>query len=120
MTPRTSRPPWPHEIEIERFSPGQEGIPAVLQRILVIGPTARLELERDDRAEIIEAEIAADRVRSLNLRQGETLLIRPRKMQVFLGQKPTTLSAEASNPTQPLPIPRGPAGWLAAYGNVIW
>ena len=109
----------PHEIEIERFSPGQGGIPAVLQRILVIGPTARLELERDDRAEIVEAEISAERVRSLNLRQGETLLIRPRKMQVFLGEK-TVSDAQVSNLAQPLAKPRGPAGWLAAFGEVIW
>ena len=109
----------PHEIEIERFSPGQEGIPAVLQRILVIGPTARLELERDDRAEIIEAEISAHRLRSLNLRQGETLLIRPRTMQVFLGGKPTS-SAQESNPLHPLPTSSGPSGWLAAFGSVIW
>ena len=109
----------PHEIEIERFSPGQEGIPAVLQRILLIGPTARLELERDDRAEIIEAEIPADRVRSLHLRQGETLLIRPRKMQVFLGEKPTS-PARLPDPKQLPAKPRGPAAWLAAFGEVIW
>jgi len=77
----------PHEIEIERFSPGQEGIPAVLQRILIIGPTARLELELDDRADIIEAEMPTDRLLGLNLREGETLLIRPSKMRVFLGEK---------------------------------
>ena len=110
----------PHEIEIERFSPGQEGIPAVLQRILVIGPTARLELERDDRAEIIEAELTADRVRSLNLKQGETLLIRPRKMQVFLGEKSTEPVA-VPNPAQQLPPKlRGPARWLASFSEVIW
>jgi ABC-type Fe3+/spermidine/putrescine transport system ATPase subunit len=107
----------PHEIEIERFSPGQEGIPAVLQRILVIGPTARLELERDDRAEIVEAEISADRVRSLNLKQGETLLIRPRKMQVFLGEKSTS-PVQVSDPTPPPTKPRGPAAWLASFGGV--
>ena len=109
----------PHEIDIERFSPGQEGIPAVLQRILVIGPTARLELERDDRAEIIEAELTADRVRSLNLRQGETLLIRPRKMQVFLGEKSTS-SIPTPDLTPPPAKLRGPAAWLAAFGEVIW
>ena len=109
----------PHEIEIERFSPGQEGIPAVLQRILLIGPTARLELERDDSSQIIEAEIAAERVRSLNLRQGETLLVRPSRMQVFLGDKRSSTgpSEGASSPRSP---PADPAGWLASYGNVIW
>jgi len=109
----------PHEIEIERFSPGQEGIPAVIQRILVIGPTARLELERDDRAEIIEAEIAAERVRSLNLRQGETLLIRPSRMRVFLGEK--RKSSDQALEASPTKRPPGDwVRWLAAYGNVIW
>jgi len=107
----------PHEIEIERFSPGQEGIPAVLQRMLVIGPIARLELERDDRAEIIEAEIAAERVRSLNLRQGETLLIRPSKMQVFLTEKSAAPGAE---PHQLPPPSRSPSRWMEAFGSVIW
>src|SRR5207344_1047002 len=35
----------PHEIEIERFSPGLAGIPVQLNRLLLVGPTARLELE---------------------------------------------------------------------------
>ncbi|HTS53894.1 MAG TPA: sulfate ABC transporter ATP-binding protein [Burkholderiales bacterium] len=109
----------PHEIEIERFSPGQEGIPVVLQRMLLIGPTARLELERDDSSEIIEAELTAARVRSLNLKQGETLLIRPGKMQVFLGEK-RKLTGEESDPAPASKASGDPAAWLAAYGNVIW
>jgi sulfate transport system ATP-binding protein len=109
----------PHEIEIERFSPGQEGIPVVLQRILLIGPTARLELERDDSSQIIEAELAAARARSLNLKQGETLLIRPSRMQVFLGEKRES-AAQESDAAPPAKASGDPASWLAAYGNVIW
>jgi len=108
----------PHEIEIERFSPGQEGIPAVLQRLRLIGPTARLELERDDSGEIIEAELASSRVRSLNLKQGETLLIRPTTMQVFLGERPA--SASGSNRRRSAGKAGDAAGWLAAFGNVVW
>ena len=109
----------PHEIEIERFSPGQEGISVVLQRILLIGPTARLELERDDTGEIIEAELAASRVRSLNLKQGETLLIRPKGMQVFLGEKPAA-AVHGSSPARRVAGASDAAGWLAAFGNVVW
>jgi sulfate transport system ATP-binding protein len=109
----------PHEIEIERFSPGQEGIPAVLQRILLIGPTARLELERDDSTQIIEVEIAAERVRSLNLRQGETLLVRPSRMQVFLGDKRASVRP-GGDATSASKLPTDTAGWLPAHGNVIW
>jgi sulfate transport system ATP-binding protein len=74
----------PHEIEIERFSPGLDGLPVQLSRMLVVGPTARLELEREDSNEILEAEIPTTRARGLNLKVGETLLIRPRRMQVFV------------------------------------
>ena len=74
----------PHEIEVERFSPGRTGISVRLKRPLVVGPSARLELEREDTGEIVEAEIPAPRARALNLKLGETLAIFPRRMQVFL------------------------------------
>jgi len=77
----------PHEIEIDRFSPGLEGIAVQLNRLLIVGPVARLELEREDCTEIIEAEIPAERARHLRLKTGESLLIRPRTMQVFVDQK---------------------------------
>jgi sulfate transport system ATP-binding protein len=74
----------PHEIEIERFSPGLSGLPVQLSRLLVVGPTARLELEREDSVEVLEAEIPASQARALDLKVGETLLVRPRRMQVFV------------------------------------
>jgi len=74
----------PHEIEVGRSAPGELGISARLKRALVVGPSARLELEREDDAGIIEAEIPSDLYRSLALREGETLLVRPRKTKVFL------------------------------------
>jgi sulfate transport system ATP-binding protein len=87
----------PHEIEVDRFSPGQEGFPVQLNRVLLVGPTARLEVEREDCADVIEIELPAERVRNLNLKAGETLLVRPRRVQVFVGDqtgdKPATPTA---------------------------
>jgi sulfate/thiosulfate transport system ATP-binding protein len=106
----------PHEIEIERFSPGLSGIPVQLNRLLMVGPTARLELEREDSAQIIEAELPAERARHLRLRQGETLLIRPNRMQVFVERgrgaaaTPEVAPRVAEVPPEPLP----------AFGTVIW
>ena len=74
----------PHEIEVGRFAAGEPGIPARLRRALIVGPSARLELEREDDASVIEAEIASELFRSLALREGETLLVRPRRTRVFL------------------------------------
>jgi len=105
----------PHEIEIERFSPGLAGIPVQLNRLLLVGPLARLELEREDSAQIIEVEMPAEKARSLKLRQGETLLINPRKMQVFLDRSredtpPTPVQRKADATLQEIP----------AFGTVIW
>jgi sulfate transport system ATP-binding protein len=103
----------PHEIEIERFSPGGEGIPAQLIRILVVGPTARLELERDDSGQIVEAELPAARARSMNLKAGETVLIRPSRMQVFLDRdrKPKLDDGVLPDPS---------AEVIPAFGTILW
>ncbi|HEU5282753.1 MAG TPA: sulfate ABC transporter ATP-binding protein [Burkholderiales bacterium] len=93
----------PHEIEIERSSPGLDGLPVQLTRILVVGPTARLELERQDSSEILEVEIPATRARSLDLKLGETLLIRPRRMQVFLDGGREAPDRERTTPARPVP-----------------
>jgi sulfate transport system ATP-binding protein len=105
----------PHEIEIDRYSPGLPGIQVQLTRLLVVGPTARLELERADGSEIIEAQLPAERVRNLNLILGETLLIRPSKMHVFLDGK---ASGRAADPQRPPPPQREES--LPAFGTVIW
>jgi len=107
----------PHEIEIERFSPGLSGIPVQLNRLLMVGPTARLELEREDSAQIIEAELPAERARHLRLRQGETLLIRPNRMQVFVGRGPDAAAAQEVPPRVVAEVPPEP---LPAFGTVIW
>ncbi|HYL18653.1 MAG TPA: sulfate ABC transporter ATP-binding protein [Burkholderiales bacterium] len=106
----------PHEIEIERFSPGLSGIPVQLNRVLMVGPTARLELEREDSAQIIEAELPAERARHLRLRQGETLLIRPNRMQVFV-ERGRDAAAQEVPPRVVAEVPPEP---LPAFGTVIW
>lgn len=62
----------------------RRAISSRLNRALIVGSSARLELEREDDAGIIEAEIPSGPYRSLALREGETLLVRPRKTRVFL------------------------------------
>ncbi len=76
----------PHDLEVDRYSPGASGIVARLERALVVGPAARLELKRADTGDLIEAEIPADAYRDLDLRDGATLVVRPRRLRVFLDQ----------------------------------
>jgi sulfate transport system ATP-binding protein len=76
----------PHDLDVERYSPGAEGIVVQLRRAHAIGPLAQLELERDDNAELIEAVIPNERFAQLGLKNGETLVVRPRRLQVFAQQ----------------------------------
>ncbi len=76
----------PHELEIERFSEGGDGIAARLKRAHAIGPLAQLELERSDNRQMIEAVISSDRYASLKLQEGDALLVRPRRLRVFVEQ----------------------------------
>jgi sulfate transport system ATP-binding protein len=63
---------------------------ARLERAVVIGPIARLELMPVDAAPrnghdpLIEGQIAAQQFHDLGIREGDTLLVTPRKARVFL------------------------------------
>ncbi|RJG14530.1 sulfate/molybdate ABC transporter ATP-binding protein [Massilia cavernae] len=76
----------PHDLDVDRYVAGGEGIVVKLRRAHAIGPLAQLDLERDDNAQLIEAVIPNERFAQLGLKEGETLLVRPRRMQVFVDQ----------------------------------
>ncbi|TMS58896.1 sulfate ABC transporter ATP-binding protein [Imbroritus primus] len=79
----------PHDLDIERFSPGSGGIPVRLLRTLTIGAMAQLELERDDTGEVLELSLPVTQYRQLAFRTGELLVVRPRALRIF----PANLSA---------------------------
>jgi sulfate transport system ATP-binding protein len=74
----------PHDLEVERYAPGASGVVVQLRRAHAIGPLAQLELERDDNGEMIEAVISNERFGQLKLKDGETLIVRPKRLQVFV------------------------------------
>jgi len=76
----------PHDIDIQREADGEAAFKAAVSFIHPIGPIVRLELQREDNSEIVEAEVTRDRFRELNLRDGETVYIKPRAMKVFLSE----------------------------------
>ncbi|MGE5649855.1 MAG: sulfate/molybdate ABC transporter ATP-binding protein [Bacillota bacterium] len=79
----------PHDIEVSRDATGQTGeagIAARLRRAHAIGPLAQLELERADNAQLIEAVIPAERYAQLAPTEGETLLLRPKRLRVFINE----------------------------------
>jgi sulfate transport system ATP-binding protein len=85
----------PHDLDVQRYTPGlnsgerQRGIVAKLVRSIVVGPIARLELLPLDASaagsgEIIEAHIPSQTFSALDLKEGETLVLTPRKARVFV------------------------------------
>ena len=76
----------PHDLEVERYVQGAEGIVVKLRRAHAIGPLAQLDLERADNAQIIEATISNDRSIQLILKDGETLVERPKRLRVFVDE----------------------------------
>jgi sulfate transport system ATP-binding protein len=76
----------PHDLEVERYAEGAEGIVVKLRRAHAIGPLAQLDLERADNAQIIEATISNERYIALNLKDGETLVVRPKRLRVFVDE----------------------------------
>ncbi|UOB04213.1 sulfate/molybdate ABC transporter ATP-binding protein [[Acidovorax] ebreus] len=93
----------PHDLDVERYSPGQaldahgrpRGIVVQLGRAIVVGPIARLELipEGDTQSAdnapsdaLIEAQIPAQQFHEMGLREGETLVVTPRRAKVFLDE----------------------------------
>jgi sulfate transport system ATP-binding protein len=90
----------PHDMDVRRYLPGSAGQPvgptggivARLSRAIVIGPIARLELipaddnqpPGDNPDSVIEAQIPAQQYRELGFREGETLVVTPRRARVFV------------------------------------
>jgi sulfate transport system ATP-binding protein len=58
-------------------------VAATVRHIGWIGPVVRLELEREDTGEALEAEIPRDRYRQLNLKIGDLVDLTPRNLRVF-------------------------------------
>ncbi len=81
----------PHEIEVSRPQgaasfEGNGGLPAKVSRIIPLGPNTRLELTLDD-GQLVEADISRERLRDLNLKEGEAVLVRPISVRVFPAEK---------------------------------
>jgi sulfate transport system ATP-binding protein len=80
----------PHDLDVQPYAPGQPGIAAKLERALLIGPLARLELQPLDAPTtpghdpLIEAQLSAEHYASLGLKEGDTVLVAPKKARVFL------------------------------------
>lgn len=73
----------PHDIELDRVRNGAV-IEAIVRDVRAVGLLVRLELDRVDGDQVIEAELTRERYDELELRQGERVFVKPRNLRVFL------------------------------------
>jgi sulfate transport system ATP-binding protein len=73
----------PHEFEVSRYRADEEGIVVRLNHAYLAGPSAFLELSREENGSLIEVELPEQVYRSLNPAIGETLIARPRSARIF-------------------------------------
>ena len=75
----------PSDLAVAPYVAGAPGLPARLDRALVVGPLARLELTpREHPTQILEAHLPSDEFRRLGVKEGDTVSVSPRKARVFL------------------------------------
>ncbi len=75
----------PHDIEIAKEDDhANPRFEAFISYIHAIGPIVRLELQRSDHTEIIEAELTQERFKALALATGDKVFVYPRNVRVFL------------------------------------
>jgi sulfate transport system ATP-binding protein len=74
----------PHDLDVERYTPGAEGVVAKLRRAHAIGPLAQLDLERADNQQLIEAVMPNELFARNGFREGDTLVVKPRRIEVFV------------------------------------
>ena len=74
----------PHDIEILKERSSEPSFEAVVSYVHAIGPLVRLELERADHTELVEAELTRERFKELNIAEGARVFVQPRNVRVFL------------------------------------
>ncbi|MFC3338531.1 sulfate/molybdate ABC transporter ATP-binding protein [Paracandidimonas soli] len=79
----------PYDIDVFRkpvSSEDAQGFPVRLSHVYMAGASAHLELLQEETGRIIEAQLPEEQFRQLALKDGEHLLARPRRVQIFASQ----------------------------------
>lgn len=72
-----------YEVDLARVPNGAPAIETVLRHARRFGPVVRLELDRVDDGQIIEAEVSRARFEELGISQGERVYVKPRSARLF-------------------------------------
>ncbi|WP_223589250.1 sulfate/molybdate ABC transporter ATP-binding protein [Neobacillus bataviensis] len=73
----------PYDISIEREQ-SLDSVAAKISYIHLVGAVVQLELIRNDNGDFLEAELTKEHFRSLNLKTGEEVYVKPKQLKVFI------------------------------------
>ncbi|MDX7952920.1 TOBE-like domain-containing protein [Lichenihabitans sp. Uapishka_5] len=73
----------PHDVLIARVAAEADAIAARVQHVGLVGSIVRVELQRLDQPETIDAELTLEASKALGLKTGETVFVTSRHAQVF-------------------------------------
>ena len=75
----------PHDIDIQKeFNDQKPAFAATVSYIHSLGPLVRLELQREDQTELVEAELTREKFLQLDLSVGSKVFVHPQNVRVFL------------------------------------
>jgi sulfate transport system ATP-binding protein len=72
------------EVELAPSRDGTPAIEAVVRHVRAFGPVVRLELDRVDDGQLIEAEVSRARYAELNIKKGDRVFASPKNARVFI------------------------------------
>jgi sulfate/thiosulfate transport system ATP-binding protein len=78
----------PHDLDVAREADGAAAIEAVIRHVQAIGPVVRLELQRADTGDALDAELSREGYEELALQSGERVFVKPRNVRVFADDAP--------------------------------
>ncbi|MFN3649639.1 MAG: sulfate/molybdate ABC transporter ATP-binding protein [Armatimonadota bacterium] len=73
----------PHDLQVQTHANGVT-VETLIRHVSTVGPVVRLELERRDNGDRIEAELTRERFRELAVKTGDAVHVKPKKLKVFL------------------------------------
>jgi sulfate transport system ATP-binding protein len=73
----------PYEMDVRREQDDPAAIQVIVRHVYGVGPIVKLELQREDGGELLEAEITRKHFRELGLERGNVVFVSPRNLRVF-------------------------------------
>lgn len=73
----------PYDMDVSRTDGHPSAVRAIVDHVYGVGPIVKLELQRSEGGELLEAELTRKQFRELDLQRGDVVFVSPRNLRVF-------------------------------------